>query len=147
MGSELEKIRCVCIQPYQMLRKYVFSKSFYHYQMKDNSIMGVNNGTELLRYKKLYFYLKQRFNQYDTQEVNLLGQLSYFMMFTLLLKGFKVFQNEENDFLFTFGNCKKPDRIAVYETRKFGTELYNHMSRTCNYNIVLDGLGQEVVFG
>lgn len=126
--------------------KVCFSpRFFYHYQMRNNSIMGINDGTELSRYKKLYSYLKRRFAQYNTQDLKLFRQLNYFMIFILLLKELKLFQNKTSDILFPFGNCKKTDRIVIYGAGRFGTELYRYMSKTCNYNIVFwtDRSGKE----
>lgn len=108
-------------------RKVVFiSSCFYHYQMRANSIMGINDGKEMERYKVLYKYLKLRFGEFVNLYEKLNIQLEYFMIYTLLLKEIEKLQKDDNE-IFPFGNIGGQDVLAIYGMGRFGCELVNYI--------------------
>lgn len=100
--------------------------SYYHYVMRENSIMGTNDGKELERYKVLYQYLMDRFAAYLGCREELLLQLKYLMLYTLLLKEPKLLQSEKN-MVFPYKGIETGAKIAIYGKGRFGKEFKNYL--------------------
>ena len=56
--------------------------------MRDDSVMGINDGKEIEHYKVFYSYLKSRFSEVEEWKENLILQMEYMMLFMLMLKSF-----------------------------------------------------------
>ena len=112
------------------------NESYYHYVMRDNSIMGVNDGKELERYKILYKYLSGRFEMYSECRENMLMQLKYMMVYTLLLKEIRLLQSKEN-LIFPYKNIELNSKVIVYGKGRFGKELVNYLRQENLLDIVL----------
>ena len=116
-------------------RKVVLvSQCYYHYVIRENSIMGVKNGDELKRYKILYHYLTGRFAEYSEHRVDLMIQLKYMVLYTLLLKELALFQNKEN-LLFPYKNIKKGANVILCGKGRFGKEFKNYLEHSRMLNI------------
>lgn len=113
----------------------VTSECFYHYQMRDNSIMGVNDKTELERYKILYSYLRMRFSEKEQLKENLLCQLDYFMLFMLMLKEIGLLQGGSD--LFPYKGVSPNDKIVIYGAGRFGCEIVDYLKDRDEYSVVL----------
>ena len=100
--------------------------SYYHYVMRENSIMGTNDGKELERYKVLYQYLMDRFAAYPGCREELLLQLKYLMLYTLLLKEPKLLQSEKN-MVFPYKGIETGAKVAIYGKGRFGKEFKNYL--------------------
>ncbi len=124
-----------CLYPVLLdARKIVLSNdSYYHYVMRENSIMGVNNGDEMKRYKVLYHYLMGRFVTYSKYKEKLLMQLKYLMLYTLLLKEPKSLQSE-NNLVFPYSGIETGANVIIYGKGRFGKEFKDYLE----YNRVLN---------
>ena len=100
--------------------------SYYHYVMRENSIMGTNDGNELERYKILYHYLKSRFVTYSQYGDVLLLQLKYLMVYTLLLKEPELLQSEEN-IVFPYKRIEENAKVILCGKGRFGKEFKNYL--------------------
>ena len=100
--------------------------SYYHYVMRENSIMGTNDGNELERFKILYHYLMDRFEEYSECREELLTQLKYLMLYTLLLKEPKLLQGEEN-IVFPYKKIEENAKVILCGKGRFGNEFKNYL--------------------
>lgn len=118
-------------------QKVVFiSDCFYHYQMHENSIMGINDGKEMERYKVLYEYLRSRFSEFVNLYEKLNSQLEYFMIYILLLKEIKKLQKNNSE-IFPFGKIGQQNELAIYGMGRFGCELVKYINTNRTNPIVL----------
>ncbi len=117
-----------CLYPAMLDAKriVIINKSYYHYVMRENSIMGVNDNHELERYKILYTHLKKSFQMYPAYSDRLLEQLQYFMVYVLLLKEIDVLQNKEYP-LFPYENMNLKAKVIVCGRGRFGKEYVNYL--------------------
>ena len=113
----------------------VISNCFYHYRMRDNSMMGSRDREELWRFELLYKHLHERFSKEEDLKEILFYQLDYLMMYCLMLKEITIFQNKEG--LFPYEGLKSGDRIAVYGAGRFGNELVDYIKQKEDYSLVL----------
>lgn len=113
----------------------VMSECFYHYQIRNNSVMGTNEGKEIESCKIFYKYLKKKFQTFELKE-NLIEQLNYLTMFILLLRNMEVFQRRD-DFLFPYGEIPNGAKIAVYGAGRFGHELVRYLKNVNRYSLVV----------
>lgn len=139
-----------CLYPLLMQCKKVkiISQCYYHYRMREDSIMGVNEGDELKKYKILYSSLKKGVSYLSNLENDMLYQLDYFMIYSLLLKEMRVFQSDKNS-IFPYSGIEQGKRIAIYGRGRFGCELIRYLKDRNRNQIVLwvdknckEGLGK-----
>jgi len=114
----------------------VIHEYLYHYQMRDNSIMGINDRKEIKKYKTLYYYLNRRFWENKRWGECLTAQLDYLMVFTILLKNMELFQNDSNP-LFPYSGIEKGTRLAVYGAGRFGQEFIRYLQDIGEYTLVV----------
>lgn len=112
----------------------VLPDCFYHYQMRDDSVMGMNDGNEIERYRVFYSYLKNRFSEKKQWEKCLRIQLDYLMVFLLMLRNIEIFQCDAQ-FLFPYGGIDKGSKIAVYGAGRFGHELIRYLHSIEEYTV------------
>lgn len=110
------------------------SECLYHYQMRDNSIMGVKDKTELERYKILYDYLRRIFSEKKELKENLIDQLNYYMLFMLMLKEIGILQDGKE--LFPYKGVSRNDKIAIYGAGRFGCEIVGYLKAQGEYSVV-----------
>lgn len=113
----------------------VISECFYHYRMRENSMMGSRDREELWRFELLYEHLQARFSEEEDLKEVLLSQLDYLMIYCLMLKEIRIFQNEEG--IFPYQGIKREDKIAVYGAGRFGNELVEYIKNKEDYSLVL----------
>lgn len=125
-----------CMYPMMLdARKVVLtSECYYHYRIREGSLMDIHNTEELWRLKIMYKYLQKCFWKTGNMKEVLLEQLDFLMMYILLLKEFKVFQNEDG--IFPYSGIKKGDRIVVYGAGRFGKELVRYLKNEKSYVFV-----------
>lgn len=126
-----------CLYPALLEAKKIclISECFYHYQMRDTSIMGVKDKTELDRYKILYDYLRRRFSEKKELKENLIDQLNYYMLFMLMLKEIGTLQDGTE--LFPYKGVSPNDKIVIYGAGRFGCEIVGYLKDQGEYSVVL----------
>lgn len=113
----------------------ILRECLYHYQMRDDSVMGINDGKEIEHYKVFYSYLKSRFSEVEEWKENLILQMEYMMLFMLMLKNLEVFQNQ-GESLFPYADLEKGARIALYGAGRFGHELVRYIRGADDYTLM-----------
>lgn len=114
----------------------VMGKSYYHYCMRSDSIMGTKRKDERDRCQSLFDGLKKECGKYIDKVPNIMMQLHFFRTYVLLLQHAEEIIPEETDFLFPFGTMKKEDRIVIYGAGRFGCELKSLLEKRGYCNIV-----------
>lgn len=113
----------------------VIDQCFYHYRIRDNSIMGKSNVTDLIRIKKLYQYLYQRFD-YCPDQFRLKGQLRMLIIYLILLVSPQQLMNSKKDYLCYYPQVKRGTRIIVYGAGRAGKALMEVLKDSKDYKIV-----------
>lgn len=117
-----------CLYPLllQCTKLKIISKCYYHYRMRSDSIMGTVYKDELDNYRILFSYLKKRFSEKEEIRECLVWQLTYYMVFMLMLKNLSVLQSEPK-ILFPFSGLDIKSQVIVYGAGRFGGELVRYM--------------------
>lgn len=102
----------------------IVHKCFYHYCIRQNSIMANGYQDELKGYKDIHRIIKAQMEKYKECKNNLIMQLNYFMIYVLLLKEPQIVICIDNGVLVPFHNVRVKDRIVLYGGGKFGSTLY-----------------------
>ena len=113
----------------------IIDRCFYHYRIRSNSIMGRSNSADLIRIKKLYQYLYQRFSNYPNR-FRLENQLRLLIIFFTLLASPQQLINSERDYLFYYPQVKRGTRIIVYGAGRAGQALMEVLKESKDYKIV-----------
>lgn len=113
----------------------IIDQCFYHYRIRNNSIMGQSNAVDLIRIKKLHQYLYQRFDNYPNR-FKLKNQLRLLIIYTILLVFPRQLMNNEKDYLYYYPQVKKGTRIIVYGAGRAGKALMEILKDNKDYKIV-----------
>lgn len=112
----------------------ITSDCFYHYRMREGSLMSINDGDDLWRFKIVYKYLQNRFSEKENVNDSLMDQLDYLMIYCLLLKEFHVLQSDDG--LFPYSNIEDGKKIVVYGAGRFGNSLVKYIKSKQKYSLV-----------
>lgn len=115
----------------------VIHKCFYHYCIRQNSIMADGYRDELKGYKYIYRIIKSQIEKYDMCRNNLMMQLNYFMIYMLLLKEPQIIISIKDGVLIPFHKIKVKDRLVLYGGGKFGSTLCKFIKEQNLCEIVL----------
>lgn len=131
LGDEM-----TCVYPAILDAKkiVIISECFYHYRMREGSLMDTNDGKNLWRFKIVYKYLRERFSEKITVKESLLNQLDYLMVYCLLLKEINVLQNSNE--LFPYSKIKEGGKIIVYGAGRFGNNLVKFIKSQQKYSLI-----------
>lgn len=126
-----------CLYPMLLEAKkiVVMSECLYHYQIRGNSVMGVNDGKEMEKLKIFYSFLRKRFQNVKAEK-EVFSQLDYLVLFFAMLRNIEMFQAERG-VLFPYGKIKEGAKIAIYGAGRFGCELVRYLRNTNKYSLVL----------
>lgn len=113
----------------------VIDQCFYHYRIRNNSIMGQSNAADLMGIKKLYQYLYQRFDNYPIR-CSLEKQLRFLVIYLILLSSPISLMSSEKDYLYYYPQVKKGMRIIVYGAGRAGKALMQVLKDNKDYKIV-----------
>lgn len=117
----------------------VVHKCFYHYCIRQNSIMASGYQDEFKGYQEIYKIIKTQMweGKYKKYKETLTMQLKYFMIYVLLLKEPQLVICIDNGSLFPFHNVRAKDRVVLYGGGKFGSTLYRFIEEQKLCEIVL----------
>ena len=110
------------------------SHCFYHYRIREGSLMSSMDSNELNRFKIWYDYLYNCFSQKKALSNILLHQLNYYVIYYLILRNVDLFQ-KKND-IFPYSNIKLGSKIIIYGKGRFGKIFINSLKSRNNYTIV-----------
>ncbi len=116
----------------------ILHKSYYHYCIRSNSIMAGGYRNELAGHRCIYKIIRKQIEEYKEQNINLIMQLNYLMIYMLLLKEPQMIigVNTEGT-LIPFNNVKAKERLVLYGGGKFGSTLYRFIEEENLCEIVL----------
>ncbi|WP_395549021.1 MULTISPECIES: glycosyltransferase [unclassified Lacrimispora] len=113
----------------------VIDRCFYHYRIRNNSIMGQTNDADLISIKKLYQYLYQRFNNYSNK-LKLENQLRLLIVFFVILASPHQLMNGEKEYFYYYPQVKKGSRIIIYGAGRAGKAVMQMLKDSKDYKIV-----------
>lgn len=113
----------------------VINECFYHYRIRDNSIMGKSNAADVVGIKKLYHYLNIRFNEYSYIP-SLKNQLNLLLIYLFLLSSPSELINSDKDSLCYYPQVKKGMRIIIYGNGRAAKALMKLIKDDNSYIIV-----------
>lgn len=113
-----------CAYPYILdsEKVVVMGKSYYHYCIRDNSIMGKPGLDEYQKGKKLKKHLCEEFMKH-TNIYNIAEQCQILIKYWGLLQYAPNEIEYKNNQLIPYGVIERNDRIVIYGAGKFGIEL------------------------
>ncbi|MCI8891903.1 MAG: glycosyltransferase [Eubacterium sp.] len=114
----------------------VSDKCFYHYCMRDNSIMGSKRVDEFERYQVLFRDLIEECRKCRNRVPNIMDQLKLHIYYLMLLQYADRVIQYQNGFLFPFGKVNRTDRIVIYGAGRFGCEVKDLLERKYKCRIV-----------
>lgn len=116
----------------------ILHKSYYHYCIRNNSIMAGGYRNELVGHRCIYKIIRKQIEEYKGQKINLIIQLNYLMIYMLLLKEPQMIigVNAEGT-LIPFNNVKVKERLVLYGGGKFGSTLHRFIEEENLCEIVL----------
>lgn len=104
----------------------VSGKNFYHYCVRNDSIMGKKEKNDLDSLRALFLYLYGEIKKVNYSN-NFNTQIFYYKMAAYLIRdASKVLKVRENE-LYPFGEISRTQTIALYGAGKFGEELKNFL--------------------
>lgn len=107
---------------------------FYHYRIRNNSIMGQTNVADLIKIKKLYEYLYHRFYNYPSR-FRLENQLRLLIIYFILLASPQPLMDGKKDCLYCYPQVKKGTRIIIYGAGRAGKALMQVLKGSEDYKI------------
>lgn len=115
----------------------IIHKCFYHYCIRQNSIMGNGYQDEIEGYKNIYRIIKSQINRYRGSQKHLILQLNYFMIYLFLLKEPQMVIRIDDGALIPYRDVKVKDRLVLYGGGKFGSALHRFIKEKGLCEIVL----------
>lgn len=117
----------------------ILHKCFYHYCIRNDSIMAKGYQNELKGYQEIYRMIKTQMGEEKDIKCrkNLIMQLDYFMLYEILLKEPHLAIGIENDNLRPFHNVRIKDRLVLYSGGKFGSTLHRFIEEQKLCEIIL----------
>lgn len=116
------------VLPYFMnIEKAIISgRNFYHYCIRNDSVMGVKNQDDLIQLDSLFTYLAREIEKIEYDN-NYRIQIKFLKTYLYLLRdATQILRIDENG-LFPFGNIDKSNSIMLYGAGKFGVELKRYL--------------------
>lgn len=119
-------------------RKIVITKKcFYHYCIRQDSVMGTGYQEELLGYRLVYKIIRNKIKEYGKQIKLLTTQLNYLMLYNLLLKEPQTVIRIKKGTVFPFNNLRAGEKVILYGAGKFGNTLHRYFTEEDLCKIVL----------
>lgn len=114
----------------------VSGKKFYHYCLRDNSVMGTRKSNDLETVKIMLDQLKKDFEDVLPCIPNAMKQFKMLNTYVSLLRNVDEVIKYENNVLFPFGFIQQNTRVAIYGAGKFGNELKSFFDRSNTFQVV-----------
>ncbi len=115
---------------------FVLHACFYHYCIRENSVMGVKKESEEMGYEALWQWVMRLGEEYKDKVSNISQQLQNYYTYILLLRDAKRIVTYTNGVLYPYGEVKPEEELVIYGAGKFGKELYHVLKNNRNLNLV-----------
>lgn len=124
-----EDVACVLPCLLDAQRVFVSGKCYYHYCIRNDSLMGKLDMGSWEQHVRLFQFIDQEYEKIGKRVCGIRKQYRYLEMYNRLLrypdKGFSY----ENNILFPFGELRKEDKVIIYGAGRFGSSLMNYMQQ------------------
>ena len=107
----------------------VSGKNYYHYCLRSDSIMGVNEHDDLESVKIMLNQVEADFNRASFFVTNTVQQYKMLQIYMNLLRNIDEVIKFKNNFLYPFGYIKQNARVVIYGAGKFGKELKTFLDK------------------
>jgi len=107
----------------------VSGKEYYHYCLRNDSIMGVKPKGDAAQVRICLETLQQRLREVQDRVPNIMEQFAMLRAYVLLLRDADLVLKTEGEHLHPFGRVPQQARIALYGAGKFGKELKSWLDR------------------
>lgn len=114
----------------------ISEKCYYHYCMRDSSIMGSKREDEAERYRVLFHALEVGCKEYQNRVPNIMEQLKLHKYYLMLLQQSDKVVRYQDGYLFPFGQVNRNEKIVIYGAGRFGRELKNLLEKKHGFRIV-----------
>lgn len=101
----------------------VMGKSYYHYCVRGDSIMGTMDEGEKERYQILFDYLSRAFGETLTRVSNAMQQFTMLYYYAKLFRCADEVVEYRNNLLIPYGELKPGERVVIYGAGKFSMVL------------------------
>lgn len=112
----------------------VMGKNYYHYCLRNDSVMGVQNSDEYEKIQLLLNYLYGVFRSKQETVPNIMDQFYKIKYYMLMLRYVDKVLYYKDEILFPFGKMSKSDKVVIYGAGRFGVQLKQWMQENdcCN---------------
>lgn len=138
-----------CVYPYILDSEkiVVIGKAYYHYCIRNDSIMGKQGIGEYEKGQILKELLEKEFTKHK-ELLNNCEQCKSIVLYCSILQCTEKIVSYRNGILYPFGVVSKSDKIVIYGAGRFGKELYRIMKiKGFNIEALVDKNEQEGVLG
>lgn len=101
----------------------VSGRNYYHYCLRNDSIMGIHRNDDLQSIKIMLNQLEGDFEDVSSSVINAVQQYKMLSLYVNLLRNLRNVIKFYNNFLYPFGNIPRNSKVIIYGAGKFGTEL------------------------
>lgn len=101
----------------------VMGKNYYHYCLRNDSVMGVQNIGEYEKIQVLLNYLYEVFRSKQEIVPNIMDQFYKIKYYMLMLRYADKVLYYKDETLFPFGKLSKSDKVVIYGAGRFGVQL------------------------
>ena len=119
----------------KITKAVVSGKEYYHYCIRNDSIMGVKKKDDAHLMQALSNHLEQLIKSEVSGVDNYAQQIELYRTYAFLLRDAGSILRSDSDELYPFGNISKTHQILLYGAGKFGAELKQYLDKN-NYDIV-----------
>lgn len=116
---------CVCVA----------SRPTYHYCLRNDSIVGGQNGVDAERINIFLRTLKKRLEVKKEKISNVMLQYQFIAHYFHFFTDVESVLSEQGNYFYPFGNVPKHSRILLYGSGRFGKALKNYLDRH-DYRVV-----------
>lgn len=119
----------------KIAKAVVSGKEYYHYCIRNDSIMGVKKKDDAHLMQALSNHLEQLIKSEVSGVDNYAQQIELYRTYAFLLRDAGSILRSDSEELYPFGNISKTHQILLYGAGKFGAELKQYLDKN-NYDIV-----------
>lgn len=121
----------------------IINECFYHYRIRNNSIMGKSNAEDLIRIKHLHQYLNRRFQKYPDR-FGLDDQLRLLTIYFILLASPEFLISKKKEYLYYYPQVEIEKRIIIYGAGRAGNALMHALKDKKDF-IIVDWLDKSSI--
>lgn len=114
----------------------VSGKNYYHYCLRDNSVMGTYRSNDSETVEIMLSQLKKDFEDASSYVPNAMKQFQMLYIYISLLRNINEVVHYKNNILYPFGYIAPESKVAIYGAGKFGSTLKNVIDKINDLQVV-----------